>query len=219
MKELPNYYSIITASVRYDNRLSDSEKLLFAEITSLTNTKGYCYASNNYFSNLYDVSKNTISRRINRLASLGYLKIEMVYEGKEITQRKIYPINTNSDTPIIRNGEDIITSNINTSNKYINEITEVISYLNERTGSKYKETTKGNQEFIIARLNEGFSVDELKIAIDNKVDDWLGTKDAKYLRPSTLFRKSNFEGYLNQNKMIKSKKEQTNISEIKEFEL
>ena len=41
MNEQPSYYSIITANVRYDNRLTDSEKLLFAEITSLSNKYGY----------------------------------------------------------------------------------------------------------------------------------------------------------------------------------
>ncbi|MBK3956922.1 alpha/beta hydrolase, partial [Staphylococcus haemolyticus] len=44
MSEQPSYYSIITANVRYDNRLTDSEKLLFAEITSLSNKYGYCTA-------------------------------------------------------------------------------------------------------------------------------------------------------------------------------
>ena len=52
MNDQPSYYSIITANVRYDNRLTDSEKLLFAEITSLSNKYGYCTASNNYFAKL-----------------------------------------------------------------------------------------------------------------------------------------------------------------------
>jgi len=78
MSEQPSYYSIITANVRYDNRLTDSEKILFAEITSLSNKYGYCTASNNYFAKLYEVVKETISRRISKLNSLGYLQIELV---------------------------------------------------------------------------------------------------------------------------------------------
>ncbi|MBX5322547.1 DnaD domain protein [Staphylococcus caprae] len=99
MSEQPSYYSIITANVRYDNRLTDSEKLLFAEITSLSNKYGYCTASNNYFATLYQVVKETISRRISKLQSLGYLKVELVKQGNEVKQRKIYPM-TQSSIPI-----------------------------------------------------------------------------------------------------------------------
>ena len=67
--EQTSYYAILTASVRYDNRLTDSEKILYAEITALSNKYGYCSASNNYFDKLYEVSKRTISTRINNLKS------------------------------------------------------------------------------------------------------------------------------------------------------
>lgn len=99
MNEQPSYYSIITANVRYDNRLTDSEKLLFAEITSLSNKYGYCTASNNYFAKLYQVVKETISRRISKLQSLGYLKVELVKQDNEVKLRKIYPM-TQSSIPI-----------------------------------------------------------------------------------------------------------------------
>lgn len=99
MNDQPSYYSIITANVRYDNRLTDSEKLLFAEITSLSNKYGYCTASNNYFAKLYQVVKETISRRISKLQSLGYLKVELVKQGNEVKQRKMYPM-TQSSIPI-----------------------------------------------------------------------------------------------------------------------
>ena len=56
---VPNYYAIIPSEVRYDSKLKANEKLLFAEITSLTNKKGYCYASNEYFASLYSTSKET----------------------------------------------------------------------------------------------------------------------------------------------------------------
>lgn len=106
MTEQPAYYSILTASVRYDPRLKNhaDEKILFSEITALTNKLGYCTASNRYFAELYDRPVQTISKWINHLKSIGYLKIEMVREGKEIKQRKIYtntnpPINADVNTP------------------------------------------------------------------------------------------------------------------------
>lgn len=113
MTEQPSYYSIITANVRYDNRLTDSEKLLFAEITSLSNKYGYCTASNNYFAKLYEVVKETISRRISKLHSLGYLQIELVKQGKEVKQRKMYPM-TQSSIPIDAKINTPIDNSVNT---------------------------------------------------------------------------------------------------------
>lgn len=93
MAEQPSYFSILTASVRYDPRLKKfaDEKVLFSEITALSNKYGYCTASNKYFSKLYDRPIPTISKWINHLKELGYLKVEMVREGKEIKQRKLFP--------------------------------------------------------------------------------------------------------------------------------
>ena len=130
MKEQPTYYSILTADVRYDFNLTDSEKLLYSEITALSNKYGYCTATNNYFAKLYDVTKVTISRRISNLKKHGYLDIEMILEDNEVKQRKIYPlsqklrgintndntpINNSDNTPINRNDKDNNTSNNNTS--------------------------------------------------------------------------------------------------------
>ncbi|MDS1000240.1 conserved phage C-terminal domain-containing protein [Staphylococcus capitis] len=74
---------------------------------------------------------------------------------------------------------------------------DVIDYLNQRTGKNYKSTTKKNQTVIRARTDEGFTIDDFKKVIDNKVAEWNGTDMAKYLRPETLFG-TKFEGYLNQ---------------------
>lgn len=127
MSEQPSYYSIITANVRYDNRLTDSEKLLFAEITSLSNKYGYCTATNSYFARLYEVVKETISRRISNLTKYGYLNIETVKDGKQIKQRKMYPLTQSSipidvkiNTPIDNSVNTPIDANVKENNTSIN---------------------------------------------------------------------------------------------------
>lgn len=65
-----NYYAIIPATIRYNKELKFAERLLYGEITALTNKKGYCFATNRYFSELYNVTVETISRWISHLKKL-----------------------------------------------------------------------------------------------------------------------------------------------------
>lgn len=92
--EKPSYYSIITADVRYDERLKPNEKLLYSEITALSNKYGYCTATNSYFSKLYRADKSTVSRWVSHLEKCGYVQVEQTRNGKQIVQRKIYPVAT-----------------------------------------------------------------------------------------------------------------------------
>ena len=90
--EKPNYFAIMPASVRYDKNLKPMEKIIYSEITALVNSKGYCYATNSYFANLYEVHKKTVAHWISNLTNLGYLKVEMILKkgGKEVEERRIY---------------------------------------------------------------------------------------------------------------------------------
>jgi hypothetical protein len=89
--EQPGYYAVIPASVRYDGRLCANAKLLFAEISALTNKAGFCWAANSYFARLYDVSITSISKWVSQLLAAGHITVEMIYEegSKEIQCRKI----------------------------------------------------------------------------------------------------------------------------------
>ena len=81
-----NYYAVIPASVRYDKDLTDKAKLLYGEITCLCNKEGYCFATNNYFSNLYNCTPRAIQFTLSKLQEKGYIKI--IVENNY--QRKIY---------------------------------------------------------------------------------------------------------------------------------
>lgn len=129
MTDKPSYFSILTADVRYDERLKNHAdcKVLYSEITALSSKYGYCKANNKYFSKLYGRAIPTISKWINLLKKLEYIKVEMIYKenSKEIKERRIYPIATpisaNIKTPINGNvktpiNADVKDNNINTNN-------------------------------------------------------------------------------------------------------
>lgn len=81
---------------------------------------------------------------------------------------------------------------------------KILDYLNQKTGKHYRNVPT-NQELIRARWNEGYTFDDFKKVIDNKVADWKGTGVTfsggklaeEYLQPSTLFSRK-FDKYLNQ---------------------
>lgn len=76
---------------------------------------------------------------------------------------------------------------------------EIIKYLNERTGSHFKPTSKSTQRLINGRLSENYTIEDFKYVIDVKTNEWKdNTKMSKYLTPDTLFNASKFEKYRNQ---------------------
>lgn len=103
-KQAPNYYSIIPADVRYHKELRPNEKLLYGELTALTNSKGFCWASNQYFAELYGVSKETVSRWIANLEKFGFVTREIIRDDKNvIISRRIYI------APSLQNNQDVLT--------------------------------------------------------------------------------------------------------------
>lgn len=227
MEEKPNYYSILTANVRYDKRLKANEKLLFSEITALSNKYGYCTATNSYFSELYEVSKKSISTWINNLKKYGYLEIKIYYKenSKEINKRKIYPITNPIEvnvstygrkitegieekfhTPIEEKVKDNITSinNINSEvdkdNKKDNfDYDKFISWFNEITGRSFSSKALF-KKYINARLNESFTKEDIAKVVTFKAGKWKDTEMKEYLRPNTLFALSHFDNYLQEAK-------------------
>ena len=87
----PSYFAILTADVRYDKTLKPLARLLYAEITALCNKEGYCWSSNQYFADLYEVDPKTVSGWIGQLKTRGYITVQLEYkEGtKQVLKRYI----------------------------------------------------------------------------------------------------------------------------------
>lgn len=227
MTDKPSYYSILTADVRYDEKLSASEKLLFSEITALSNKHGYCTAGNGYFSKLYNVSDRSVTRWIKHLKELGYLKYVPIYkkDSKEVDERRLYPLTNSKEPldknvyggrqkcprPLDKNVEDNITSinNINTnndikensnksnsSNKDNFDYKKFIEWFNELSDKNFRNT-ETNRKLIRARLNEGYTKEDIAKVVKLKVNQWKDNeKMNQYLRFTTLFAPTNFSNYL-----------------------
>lgn len=76
-----------------------------------------------------------------------------------------------------------------------------IIYLNKKANRNYDPKNTANRDLVKARYNEGRTLKDFQLVIDNKVIDWLNDADMmKYLRPSTLFNKTKFENYINEPK-------------------
>ena len=87
----PGFFAILPATVRYDRRLKPAEKIFYAEITSLAEKTGYCYASNAYFCPLYDTTERTVQRWVKHLQELGYVAVSYARDGAA-NQRYISPL-------------------------------------------------------------------------------------------------------------------------------
>ena len=156
--ERPGYYGILPASIRYDKNLKPMEKIMYSELTALSNKNGYCNATNSYFAELYEVGKNTVSLWINDLEKAGYIKTKLIYEAgtKIIKERRIYisdPITKNDDTyhekevdPIMKNDDTPITKNREDNNTSINTTRIIL-----------KENKKEKPELIDFITSQGIS--------------------------------------------------------------
>lgn len=89
---------------------------------------------------------------------------------------------------------------------------EILDYLNEKTGKNFKSTTKAHQKFIIARLNEGYKLEDFKYVVDVMYARWKFTDYEQYLQPQTLFG-NKMDNYLNQSMPRKGQLFQSAVDE------
>lgn len=166
------YYAIIPANVRYDKDLVPNAKLLYGEITALCNEKGYCWATNQYFAELYNVSDRTIKNWISQLADKGYIQRSVKYrEGtKEIEQRKLFIGRENNFTTSGNYFPDPRENNFTTPSEknFLDNNTSINNTFNNT--DIYKGKKKQKSETVKSIIAEYTESKELQDALHDFVD-------------------------------------------------
>lgn len=145
------------------------------------------------------ITKSNENQEENEIETKGNqkeIKIKSNENQKENENR------THQDVNVIVNVNDNV--DVNVKKISLEEIKGIVEYLNIKSNSHYKYSTDKTQTLIKARIKDGFTLDDFKIVIDKKCEEWLGTDFEKFLRPETLFS-NKFEGYLNQKITAKKK--------------
>lgn len=89
----------------------------------------------------------------------------------------------------------VFLDNQKTTKNFKQEALEILQFLNQKTGRRYKDS-KTNLDFIIARLKGGATKKECNQVIAMMCRKWIDDpKMADYLRPATLFNRTNFDQY------------------------
>lgn len=134
-----------------------------------------------------------------RFSNVGKTNIGNSYIGKTYVGESHTTNNNSTNNDLTNNNNTNNDLKTLSGNPTVSPIPykDIIDYLNQKTGKHYKHTTNKTKEFIKARWNQDFNLDDFKKVIDIKTAEWLNTDSDKYLRPETLFG-TKFEGYLNQ---------------------
>ena len=220
---------VIPNHILFDKNLTSSEKIVLSQIYWYDKNTN-CHASNRHLANLLNITIRPLQRILSNLRKKGYLttngerhrilKInhanistpcQFGHANISTPMSKLAPPpcqNEHSDhanisTPIIKNRIKNIKKNI-----YCEDAQKVLDYLNKKKASKYSR-----KDEIIARLKEGRTVDDCILVIENKFKNGWFLEHPEYLRPTTLFAKSHFDDYLNENTMQPQNKKQETLAE------
>lgn len=146
-----------------------SELGLLLIVSSLSAEKGYCYASNEYLGSIFNINPVSISRKLKKLESKKYLKIEYKKRGAEIIKRMIYP-----ETRLTKMLTDDQQKDQPTINKNVKD--NIISIKNISNNKRETKVSKRERELLKFQNNlKDFWCDDLKEAIDG----WLEVRKGK----------------------------------------
>lgn len=144
---------------------------------------------------LFKWSKSKVRRYFEKLKKRGMIELKTATHQSAQVSTQLTVLNYASyQTPPTQQSTRKPTPN----NKYIIDIQHIVDHLNKVSGKNFRDSTKSTMSVITARLNEGYSIEDLKAVVDLKCAEWRKNEEMQqYIRPQTLFSSQKFEGYLN----------------------
>ena len=88
--EFTSQWAIIPARVRYDPKLPPNAKLIFGEIAAKTNVYGFCFASNKWFADRFQMQPDSVAGLIKKLEAAGYVMIQIDQHQDNEHKRHIF---------------------------------------------------------------------------------------------------------------------------------
>ena len=156
--------------------LSTNEKILLAEIESLGGLNDGCFASNQYFANFFDLSKDRISKLISGLKNKGYITVELVYkEGTCEVDKRIIKL----DPMVIFNprGQNHL-GGIGENNDYIT-YNYNINKNNKPKSSKKRASKKSYGQYKNVKLSDKELEDLIAEYGKDTIDEYIEIMDMK----------------------------------------
>ena len=168
-----------------DKNLKPIEKILLAEIESLGGLHDGCFASNQYFADFLDLSKDRTSKLISGLKNKGYITVELSYkEGSYEVDKRIIKANPSSyfclggSTHLEGGGEnnDYITNNYNINNNNKTSKKKTTKEVRHKYG-EFKNVLLSDKD--LEKLKAEYT-EELVEKYIKKMDEWLELNGKHY---------------------------------------
>ena len=204
-------YITVQGFMLTDLKLKGNELLIYACIYGFSQTENQVFNGGlQYLADWVNSTKQSVIKCLKSLEEKGYIiKREKYINGVKSCEYYTTELNTllnKVEYPIkqsLTGGiKQSLTNNIELD-KLLDNIKEIVGYLNAKLGTRYLPANEKTQRLLTARFNENkkYTVADFKEVIDKKVKEWKGTEMEKYLRPETLFG-TKFESYLNQKDVV-----------------
>ncbi len=171
---IPSFDAVIPSYIRYDSNLSNDAKLLYGEIRALTNAYGFCWASDDYFARLYNVSTKTIRRWLANLEDAGHIIQTKERNDVDLKLYRIIRISEGARGPLEKKmDKSVQNSGQKCPKKRTNLSAEINIYSNnnnidKRARASITQNKKEKKSKFQNFSQRDYNYDELERAIFNK---------------------------------------------------
>lgn len=205
-------YSMCLNKWALDKEIKDELGLLLI-ISSLCAEKGYCFASNQYLAQLFDISEVSVSRKIKKLEEKNYITIEYTKRGCEIVDRHIRL--TNLITDDYQKCKSTINKNVKENNISNNNIS-----INIKENTKRKDLGKPTLEDIQSYIRDkNLHVNAKEFFEYFEEGNWIDSKGNKvknWKQKILTWEKFKFNGVSGKSQQERSSYENVDLNDLYE---